>query len=348
MKKHFKNLFFIITALIFLIFMVVYPNPCHSGALKGLILCGRVIIPALFPFTVCVLVLMRLNVSKYLSFLEKITKPIFNLSANQFAVFLLSLIGGYPVGAQLIEELSSSGEIDKKTARTMLCFCVNAGPAFIVLAVGDGILGSKSAGYCLLASHVAASFILTLLLRKSLHCNQKPKITRKPDKSLSEIFVSATADASAAMLNICSYVILFSTVNAYLLQYPKLEPLVMLFEVTNGTALTNNIYIISFLLGFSGLSILLQVISVSKTNGVNLPLFISFKTLHGIISATLTYILLKLFPVHIDTISNNMNFSPTVFYSSAALAVSLLIMVILLIFSIFGENQGGKLREDMI
>ena len=60
------------------------------GVAKGLYISGNVIIPSLFPFGVIVLIILRSNIK---------------ILPDTVFVFLLSIIGGYPVGAQLIEEI---------------------------------------------------------------------------------------------------------------------------------------------------------------------------------------------------------------------------------------------------
>ena len=42
----------------------------------------------------------------------------------------------------------------------MLRFCVNAGPAFIISAVGAGMMGSVRMGAVLFAAHILASLLL--------------------------------------------------------------------------------------------------------------------------------------------------------------------------------------------
>ena len=73
-----------------LILLVAFSDQCVQGVIKGLYISANVIIPSLFPFGVIVLIILRSNI-------KTITDTAF--------VFLLSIIGGYPVGAQLIEEI---------------------------------------------------------------------------------------------------------------------------------------------------------------------------------------------------------------------------------------------------
>ena len=158
-----KALFYIsISGILLLVFLIITnPTICTQGAITGLLLCSRIIIPSLFPFTVCVIFILKSGVLNNLNFLNKLTIKIWGISSQMFAIFLLSLIGGYPLGAKILNE----SEIDSKTAGKMLYFCVNAGPAFIILAVGLGHFNSKEIGYLLFFSHIFSSIILSFVFK---------------------------------------------------------------------------------------------------------------------------------------------------------------------------------------
>lgn len=72
----------------------------------------------------------------------------------------MSMTGGYPVGARTIAQLLEQGRIQPRTARRMLCFCINAGPAFVVSTVGAALYSSVQAGFCLLTAHLGASALV--------------------------------------------------------------------------------------------------------------------------------------------------------------------------------------------
>ncbi len=342
----FKKVLPLLLTITFIILMLLDPNTCKQGAANGLLLCGRVIIPSLFPFTVCTLLLMRSEIIGLLKFLDSFSAKHLHINSREFTVFLLSMIGGYPVGAKLIEELAVSNSTDRKQAGILLCCCVNAGPAFTVLAVGSGVFSSHTVGYCLLASHLLSSILLIFLLRRFL--KPVPATAQKITEPFSERFVSSAADASSAMISICAYVILFSCINSYLQQIAFLKPLSFLTEVTSAVFQTRNIYLTAFLLGFGGFSIWFQIFSVCKTVKKNYLLFALFRILHGAISVALMYLILNIFKINISTVSNNIKFTKSANYSGFTVSVALFIMVILLIISLFGKNRGRNLRKELL
>ena len=79
-----------------------------------------------------------------------------------------------------------------------------------------------------------------------------------------------------------------------------------IIELTNGVllvssvtskALSFNIIICAFLLGFGGISVLLQVLSITSKSDLSIKKYIYGKLLQGIIAAIYTYILINLIPM---------------------------------------------------
>ena len=77
-------------------------------------------------------------------------------------------------------------------------------------------------------------------------------------------------------------------------------------ELTNGVsiishipikAISVNIVICSFLLGFGGISVLLQVLSITSTSDISIKPYIIGKLMQGCIAALYTYILIQNFAV---------------------------------------------------
>lgn len=344
-----KKLLSLLTAAAFIVMVIASPKVCTAGAAKGLLLAGRVIIPSLFPFTACVLFIMKSGGLEFLSFAATFTKKIFHLPPELFSLMLLSFIGGYPVGAKLLNEAVKSGRLTKENAGIMLNYCVNAGPAFIVLAVGGGILGSKKIGYILLTAHIAASFILSLFFGFFIKNDNIASKNKEDNFGAADNFVSAVSDAASAVFSVCAYVILFSAVNEYISfmaqKIPFLKWVAPLLEVTNAVTGMRNIVIIAFLLGFSGVSVWCQILSVGKLIRIDFAAFTLSRVAHGVISALICALLLKIFGIGV-TASAVIKYAPS--YDGIALSISMLSMVIVLIISLFSEKRTGNILKDIV
>lgn len=337
----------------FLAFLLMMkPEICKQGVSSAIILCGQVLIPSLFPFSVCVLFIMKSGVLEKISFISAFTEKIFGLSAQLFSIMVLSALGGYPIGAKLIDQAVQKGVISPSQGGQMLNYCVNAGPAFIIAAVGSGILGLKPAGYILLAAHISASVVICIFSRirygkiYSRDCSSDSKI------SCADNFVESACEASSITTNICGFVILFSAVTAYIEYFSDrfdfMRRLLFITEVTTAVTRTRNIYLISFLLGFSCVCIWCQILSVGRHIDINIPKFIAFRILHGIISAVFTAGLIKIFRISLPTFSSGQDFSSAPSVSGIQLSAALLIMGIVFIISLMSRSRDKKILEEFV
>ncbi len=327
----------VFTSLIFLI--ILSPEICKNGAFKGILLSGRVIIPSLFPFSVCSVFIMKsINIK--------------TVKTKKLLIFLFSSIGGYPIGAKLLNEAVKEKSISAKSGGKMLNFCLNAGPAFIIAAVGSGILGSKKLGYILFISHLLSSFIISVFLREKNTSKSKTKLNSQKKENVIDNFIISVYDAANVCLNICSFVILFSVIGSYFDYFSKnsafLKTISYFLEVTTAVSKTQNIYIISFLLGFAGICVWCQVLSAGKDLKINFFLFILCRIIHGFLSVIITKIIISVFNISLDCLTNSVKFSIEDFYSTPVLSLSLLIMALIFLISVFSKNDTGNILEDMV
>ncbi|MBQ8741366.1 MAG: hypothetical protein IJY79_07455 [Clostridia bacterium] len=354
LKNKIIKLILIIMASFLILLIIIFPDISSSGVSRGLLISANVIIPSLFPFMVCVLMIIKSGISIKNKYLQRLLKISFGQNFNMFFVFILSMLGGYPVGARMINELYNKNAIDKKSADIMLMYCVNAGPAFIISAVGKGIFNSYKIGIVLLISHLVSSFIIAFIcarhLRKSGNFNTINDINLPIN--FSEKFVTSVADAASSILQICSFVIIFSAINAYLEYFfadiPIIRNIIFFTEVTSAVTKTNNIILVSFLLGFSGLSIWCQIIAMTGKRKINFSLFAFGRLLHGGISSTISYFLIKYFDIKISTYNNSVSFFADMLYGDISVSVSLLTMFLVLLTYIYTKNNSGKIIKDVV
>lgn len=342
-----------LSAVTFILLIIIFPEVSSKGVASGLVVSAGVVIPSLFPFMVCVLMIINNGFNIKSRFLNICLFKIFGQNSEIFIVFIMSLIGGYPVGAKLINELHCKRLIDNKTANIMLMYCVNAGPAFIISIVGIGVFKSRILGVVIMLSHILGSLIIALLCSKHLKkINSNPKCLPVTSKTFSEIFVKSVSDASESILQICSFVILFSCINAYLELFfgnsPIIKYISFFTEVTSAVNKTNNIFLISFLLGFSGFSIWCQIFSLSSSYKINLISFIFGRVLHGTISTLLIKTFTSVFKISITTFNNGITAIKDLFYTDITVSFSLAIMIIVLLIFIYSKNNSGKLLKDVI
>lgn len=194
--------------------LLAWPQAAASGISRGLSICSSIIIPSLFPFLVLAGFLVKSGLSEAVGRrLERPTRFLFGLPGCCAAGILVGFIGGYPAGGIAVGELVEKGAITRAQGRRMLCFCVNGGPAFLISAVGAGMLGSVGYGALLYAAHIAASVVLGILLRIGDRADREPSSPPKrtaPRPSPASAFVEAVNAACRSMLYMCGFIVLFA------------------------------------------------------------------------------------------------------------------------------------------
>lgn len=284
-----------------------------QGVQNGLKICAGVLIPSLFPFMALSSFLSLTSAARILSIpLTPITTRLFKLPKELGAVVLLSLVGGYPVGAKSISLLLSQGKITKATAERMLCFCVNSGPSFLVTAVGVGMLTSKTAGFILFFSQTAATLLIGMIVsfRVKMPHAEPSGIRMKTD----EAFVTAVSSASAAMIAMCSFAVLFSGILAFIsasefvgmtsrilgIEEVLVKAVISgMLEVTSGCAGSAELggimsfALISAAVSFGGFSVLFQIMSCFRENPVSFRPLIMARIFHILLAGIIAIPLYK-------------------------------------------------------
>lgn len=301
-----------------------------GGMRQGLALCANVVIPSLFPFMALSGFVATSRVSLVLGrVLRPVTKYVLRLPDTAAAPLLMGFIGGYPVGARTLGLLVRERRILPRTAGRMLCFCVNAGPPFLLAAVGAGMLGSLRLGALLLLAQVGSALVIGFVLGLFAPREEAAAPTPQGFRPYSYCFVQSVCDAASAMMPICAFVALFSALGALLTQsgapqalsaalggvFPSLGPdtvnalLLGLLEVTNGcsaaaTAGQSGLFAIAALISLSGVSVVFQVLAA--VHGTEIPVrgFLLSRFAHGGLTLFLFGFLLRLFPQALAVFGN--------------------------------------------
>ena len=171
--------------------------------------------------------------------------------------------------------------------------------------------------------------------KKNLATRQQYTISKYDNKlqnitvsNLGEILGTSIQSAISTILMIGGFVVLFSVVISILnisgitsLVCILLEPVCHflgissqiiasvftgLFEVTNGIKMVSliklknislNIIVTAILLGFGGLSVLLQVFSIVSKSDLSIKPYVIGKILHGVFAGFYTFLIISIFPI---------------------------------------------------
>ena len=319
--RRFFSFLFILSLFYFIVTLLVFPLETVTAAKDAIRLCLDVVIPSLFPFLVCSHLLLSLGITGWLSrFASPLMRPLFGVPGSGALAVMLGFVSGYPVGASTIAGLYRTGHLTKTEAHRLLTFCNNAGPLFVLGAVGVGMLGNQKLGILLYLSHILSALVVGILFRHWGRNSASSSPTLPPahyEKNFFGALGNAVADSVDTILKICGFVILFAVFTAGLPELPITPLLYGILEITGGIPAIVNAGIfpatyllpaISFFLALSGLSILFQTAAIILPAGLSLKPYLLGKLLQGIFSFLFTLLFCKIFLIsapasHIETLS---------------------------------------------
>ena len=295
MKKRGRTDLFLILCGI-LIWFLTDAARIRAEAAEALILCGKSVIPALFPFLVVSSLLIALGFGEWVSpYLAGLMTPLFRLPGLASSALLLGLVGGYPIGAQTAADLYRQHLLTREEAERLLAFCNNSNPVFLISVLGVGVFGSVRTGVWLWLIHVLSALLVGLLFRghgKTADRRYNPPIPCRA-VSLPAALVAAVRSSAGGMLSVCAFVTLFYVVAAPLEALgphlgTALVGVVELFSLT--PLLTPGFF--GFVLaagcaGWGGLSVLCQTAAVLDGTGLSLRPCLLGKLTQGLLSAVL-------------------------------------------------------------
>ena len=280
---------------------------------KGLILCSRAVIPALFPFMVISELIVSSGVGLAISrFLARPMRWLFGVSEAGACAYILGLVCGFPIGAKTAVSMYDQGCITKTELERLMTFCNNPGSAFVISAVGVALLGNKHLGIALYLSVILSSMLVGVVGKYFLGYKKE----NAPRKSLiipRDFSIKTVTDAvqlsAISMLTVCAYVVFFSAlvgcVGALLSRLDAPQELTAcifgFFELSSGVgsaaALENRVgavLLCTLFVGWSGLSVAFQIMSVSSGRGISFKPFFIAKAAQGILCAAIMGVFIKI------------------------------------------------------
>lgn len=339
--KRFPSLLISLSFLLLALLLLVCSDAVQQGVSSGLQACVTVLIPSLFPFMVLSGILSASRATNdFQRLLAPVMHRVFHLPACAACTVLMGLIGGYPVGAKMTASLLDQGQIDGKTAGRLLCFCTNAGPSFLISAVGVGLLGNIEAGVLLLCCQWLSALLIGFFLGL---CHRKEPLEESGRKKAGLPFPAALVQGVQSgidgMLSVSGYVLLFSAIIELLFSFRGEQNqwillIAGLLEVTTGcirAASGANLVWIGFLVSFSGFSVFCQASSFFKGKKPPFFPFLCSRLSHGLITASLVKIGSFCFPEAAATVFSNLA-SHSIPHLSGSPIVSVLLLLLCAIF----------------
>lgn len=298
-----------------LIGLLLKPQLCIASATEGIRICLEVVVPSLFPFFVCSKMLIKNGFAeragKAFGFLMR---PVFNVPGCGAFALVTGLLSGCPAGAGTVVDLYEKNMCTKAEAERMLCFCNNSGPLFIIGSVAVGMLGFGEIGVTLYVSHIISALVVGVVMSNYKRKEIVKKLCGYVGSKNIDVVGQSMKESVYLTGYVCGFVIFFAVVtgiikesgiiNAVAGRTPcadAVEGLLLgMVEMTNGIAHLANgkltvsvLCAISFVVGFGGLSVVLQVYGIVKKHNFSMPIFCMAKLLQGIVSVFVTFLIVN-------------------------------------------------------
>lgn len=278
-----------------MLLLILDAQTALSGAQQGIELCIKTVVPSLFPFFVLSILLTSSLSGRDFRALRPIS-ALCGIPTGCEVLFLIGLLGGYPVGAQSVTQCWKDGRISRKDASRLLGFCSNAGPAFLF-----GMVASQFPQlwmtWALWGIHILSALTVGFLLPgRSV---QTSSVSPAPPVSLSE----ALDRGLKSIARVCGWVILFRIILCFLQRWflwrfpiPLQAAFSGILELSNGCCSLMEIdciglrfIVCSVILAFGGVCVAMQTLSV--TSPLGLGSYFPGKLLQVMVSFNLSYFL---------------------------------------------------------
>lgn len=274
-----------------LVILILDGRTALHGALDGIELCLKTVIPALFPFFVLSAVLIRCRMPSF--FFEKAAARLLRLPQGAQSLLIPCILGGYPVGAKCVHQMYVEGSLDKRSAERLLAFCSNAGPAFLFGMIGQ-VLSRPWMPWALWGIHLLGALAAAYRVPAPdtvVNCKALPQNGG----------TDLMAGAVSSMGIVCGWIVIFRVMIAFLnrwflwlLPQTARVAVIGLLELSNGCCELTQIpdmaarfVLCSGLLAAGGLCVTAQTISV--THGLSLRYYCFGKLIQTVVSLLLSF-----------------------------------------------------------
>lgn len=267
------------------------------------------ILPSLLPFMFLTNLFILTGIGELLSFfLQYISIPLFGVNGNAAFAIICSILGGFPGGAIVINSLYEQKRICIEEKQRIINFCSFVSPAFLYGSIGSYIV-DKELLNLMYFSILLCGFILLIIT------NQKSNIAITPinlfttetnkkikDLTFSNFLQNVILKSLKNIATILGIVLFFGIVN-FILQQLFSDSIAIyltgIFEfslpsiqlVANSNNNLTLCYVV-FLLSWSGLSVIFQILAFCKEKDFSTKSFIISRLVHAIMASGLFYYLI--------------------------------------------------------
>ena len=327
------TLFIFVTIVVF----SVMGKTVSESVKSSLELCFFAVIPSLFPFFI----------------LSEFLMQIVSCASKRVTVtaFATGLLTGFPAGVNNVCRLYEQKTIDKSTATSLLYCTANASPAYVVTFIGTHIIKSKQAGVALLIAQIITAFACAVFFR----CFKNTESKSCGVIHISEAISKAITSSVINCLYVCGYIVLFGILADIVSGFTgvivnaRIKSIIIgAIEITRGMETIDfrengAIVTAAIILGFSGISVIMQCINCAIKAGLSPKPIITGKLIYTFIMPGIAYIIYKLMPK-----ASNNTFKGSENIWSVITVIAFLLLCVVAIYNIFDKSKEKLYNREKI
>ena len=310
-----KRTLIIITGIILLFFMLIFPAESLAASKRGLSLWFEVLLPSLLPFIILSSFLIRTNfIQRILGICPKLWNILFGVSGYGAYALILGIFCGYPMGAKLTADLLENGKIERDEAKYLLTIANNASPMFISGYILLSTLNRPDLATVTFVILYLTNFLCSLIFR--LFYGRYKNLPTAPAKTkevptpvpLMELIDTSIMNGFESITKLGGYVILFSILAGLMQKIIFLNPNIRyiflgLIEITSGIQSIASApwppsfrySIILSVTAFGGISTIAQTGCMIQKTKLPISGYIAAKVCNGILAFVLCQLFVALF-----------------------------------------------------
>lgn len=259
---------------------------------QGMSLAAGVIIPSVFPFMILSDLISCTVDFSGMQRAGRIFERVFSVSAVALGATVIGVLAGFPVGARMAAELYRNGNLSRRDAEVVAAVSSTPSLAFTVSGVGAAMLGSASRGVMLYMAVILSAVTVGAIVRGDASRSIAPSCAERRFSLLGSV-----ESASRSSFGIIGAVTAFSVVSGLVRDFIGSEIAVAFIlpflELGGAASFISSadigeglrVALIGFALGFSGLSVHLQVRGALADTNIGYKRFLLMKLTEGVLTA---------------------------------------------------------------
>lgn len=311
--------------------IVLFPSQSFAASIHGLNIWWKYIFPPMLPVLILSEFMIGYGVVHGTgTIIAPLIRRLFGLPHVGGIALMTSLVAGFPAGAKAAADLRQKGSISREEGEHLVALSHLANPVLLVTVFGVGFIGSARIGFILAAIYYISYIMTGLILRwgwrttpqfrdsamnvkipsLQLPLFARMKVSMKEaqqasGKTFGKMLSDAVIVSIQNLMVIGGYIIVFSVLSNLIRLIPlqvfsgSMYFLTGSFEIHLGTYFNANaaqpllisIAVVSAIIGWGGVSLLMQVKSMIHQTDIRLGKYIIARLLHATCAFALTFVL---------------------------------------------------------